>query len=191
MLPPEQIPDPWRSFLAKVDQNISGEVVLHCVGGFVVTMLYGLARTTADVDVVAVSSNSVDIRNLVSLAGKGSELHQKYGVYLDVVRIAPVPEDYERRLVALFPVSFQKLRLLALDPYDLALTKIERNIQRDRDDVKYLARKIPFDLNVLKARYHQELRPLLGNPQREDLTLQLWIEAIEEERSKYRTDPIL
>ena len=191
MLPPEQIPDPWRSFLAKVDQNISGEVVLHCVGGFVVTMLYGLARTTADVDVVAVSSNSVDIRNLVSLAGKGSELHQKYGVYLDVVRIAPVPEDYEQRLVALFPVSFQKLRLLALDPYDLALTKIERNIQRDRDDVKYLARKIPFDLNVLKARYHQELRPLLGNPQREDLTLQLWIEAIEEERSKYRTDPIL
>ena len=191
MLPPEQIPDPWRSFLAKVDQNISGEVVLHCVGGFVVTMLYGLARTTADVDVVAVSSNSVDIRNLVSLAGKGSELHQKYGVYLDVVRIAPVPEDYEQRLVALFPVSFQKLCLLALDPYDLALTKIERNIQRDRDDVKYLARKIPFDLNVLKARYHQELRPLLGNPQREDLTLQLWIEAIEEERSKYRTDPIL
>ena len=159
MLPPEQIPDPWRSFLAKVDQNISGEVVLHCVGGFVVTMLYGLARTTADVDVIAVSSNSVDIRNLVSLAGKGSELHQKYGIYLDVVRIAPVPEDYEQRLVALFPVSFQKLRLLALDPYDLALTKIERNIQRDRDDVKYLARKIPFDLNVLKARYHQELRP--------------------------------
>lgn len=28
----------------------------------------------------------------------------------------------------------------------------------------------------------KELRPLLGNPEREDLTLRLWIEAIEEER---------
>ena len=41
---------------------------------------------------------------------------------------------------------------------------------------------MPFDLNVLKIRYEKELRPNLGNPKREDLTLQLWIEAIEEER---------
>lgn len=36
--------------------------------------------------------------------------------------------------------------------------------------------------NVLKDRYEKELRPDLGNPRREDLTLRLWIEAIEEER---------
>jgi len=39
-----------------------------------------------------------------------------------------------------FPAAFQHLRLCALDPYDLALSKLERNIQRDREDVKYLAR---------------------------------------------------
>jgi hypothetical protein len=48
--------------------------------------------------------------------------------------------------------------------------------------VKYLARVVPLDLNALKTRYEKELRPYLGNPQREDLTLRLWIEAIEEER---------
>ena len=74
------------------------------------------------------------------------------------------------------------LRLFALDPYDLALSKIERNTQRDRDDVKHLARALPLDLNVLKDRYEKELRPDLGNPRREDLTLKLWIDAIEEER---------
>lgn len=189
MLPPEQIPEPWRSFLAEVDQSLSGEVVFHCIGGFVVTLLYGHARTTADIDVVAIMSNSVSGADLISLAGKGAGLHRKYGVYLDIVRIAAVPEDYEQRLVALSPEGFQNLRLLALDPYDLALTKIERNIQRDRDDVKYLARKIPFDLELLKTRYQEELRPLLGNPQREDLTLQLWVEAIEEERRKNSLDP--
>ena len=31
-------------------------------------------------------------------------------------------------------------------------------------------------------RYQHELRSYLGNPKREDLTLRLWIEAIEEDR---------
>jgi hypothetical protein len=82
----------------------------------------------------------------------------------------------------MFANTFNHLRLFALDPYDLALSKIERNTQRDRDDVKHLARTLPLDLNVLKDRYEKELRQDLGNPRREDLTLKLWIEAIEEER---------
>ena len=57
-------------------------------------------------------------------------------------------------------------------------------LQRDRDDVKHLAKTAPLDLEVLKERYQKELRWQLGNPEREDLTLCLWIEAIEEERSR-------
>ena len=82
----------------------------------------------------------------------------------------------------MFAKTFNHLRLCALDPYDLALSKIERNTQRDRDDVKHLARTLPLDVNVLKDRYEKELRPDLGNPTREDLTLKLRIGAIEEER---------
>jgi len=55
-------------------------------------------------------------------------------------------------------------------------------VQRDRDDVKYLAGKIPLDLNLLKDRYERELQANLGDPDREDITLRLRIEAIEEER---------
>jgi len=71
-----------------------------------------------------------------------------------------------------------------LDPYDLALSKLERNIQRDRDDVRHLASFVPLDLEILKERYGRELRWQLGNPEREDLTLKLWIEMIEEERMR-------
>ena len=39
----------------KVDENLQEDVALHCLGGFVVTMLYGLARSTADVDVITVA----------------------------------------------------------------------------------------------------------------------------------------
>ena len=72
---------------------------------------------------------------------------------------------------------------MAADPYDIALSKIERNSPRDRADVLYLANHIPFDLDRLRQRYLAELRFYLGVPLREDLTLNLWIEAIEEERA--------
>jgi hypothetical protein len=114
----------------------------------------------------------------------GGPLHKKYKIYLDHVGVAHVPEDYEERLTEIFPKVFKHLRLFALDPYDLALSKLERNIQRDRDDVMHLARTVPLDLEVLKDRYQEELRWQLANPEREDLTLRLWIEAIQEQRGK-------
>ena len=178
---PKHIPEPWRSFLLQVDEALEEQAELHCFGGFVVTMLYGLARITADVDVITIAPGSAK-RHLLDLAGKESEFHRKYGMYLDFVTVASVPEDYDQRLTEMFPGAFKHLRLLAFDPYDVALSKLERNIQRDRDDVKHLARTIPFDLDVLKDRYEKELRPLIGNPVREDLTLRLWLEAIQEER---------
>jgi hypothetical protein len=151
------------------------------LGGFVMTMLYGLDRPTADVDVLPIGSNAAT-ESLISLAGQGSKLHKKYRVYLQVVGVAQVPVNYEDRLTEMFPETFNHLRLFALDPYDLALSKLERNTQRDRDDVKHLARILSLDLKLLQERYQKELRPDLGNPDREDLTLKLWIEVIEEER---------
>lgn len=181
----ESIREPWKSFLWEIDRHLVEKVVLRCLGGFVITMLYGLERPTADIDILPVGSNvATDL--LIDLAGEGSALHKKYKVYLQVVGIAPIPIDYEDRLTEMFPKTFSNIRLLALDPYDLALSKIERNTQRDRDDVKHLARTVPLDLRVLTNRYHEELRSDLGNPTREDLTLKLWIESIEEERD--RTD---
>lgn len=84
----------------------------------------------------------------------------------------------------MFPGTFKHLRLFALDPYDLALSKIERNSQGDRDDVKHLARVVPFDLEPLRSRFENELKPNLAIPERESLTLQLWIDAIKEERAQ-------
>lgn len=47
----------------------------------------------------------------------------------------------------------------------------------------FLARTIPLDLATLKQRYESEMRPYLSRPDREDLTLELWIEMIEEDRN--------
>lgn len=170
-------PEPWFSFLSDIDAFLTEETHFHLLGGFVVTVIYGAARTTADLDAVATVQKDP---RLLAYAGQGSPLHLKHKVYLDPVGVAPLPENYEDRLTEIFPNTFTRLRLLALDAYDIALTKIERNTERDREDVKHLARVVPFDLEILKQRYHDELRVYLGNPVREDLTLRLWFAMIEE-----------
>jgi hypothetical protein len=179
---PAEIPEPWSSFLADLDALTKTETRLECLGGFVLTQIYGLPRYTADLDSVTINPRE-ELPTLLAAARQGSPLHKKHGVYLDFVTVATVPENYEDRLTEMFPGAFPHLRLFALNAYDLALAKLGRNIQRDRDDVKFLAQKIPFDITLFKRRYNEELRPYVANPQREDLTLQLWIEAIEEERN--------
>jgi hypothetical protein len=141
-------------------------------------MLQGLPRPTADVECLAVIPVGETAR-LQSLAGQGSALHRKYGVCVQNVAIVTVPDNYGDRLTPIFPTPYHTLLLLGLEAYDLALSKLERNSARDREDVRFLARAVPFDLAVLENRYHSELRPYLANPERHDLTLRLWLEMLQ------------
>ena len=172
-------PEPWNSFLKDLDGAVNDVVRLDCIGGFVVTQLYGLKRPTADVDVIELAPREAS-EILMRLAVQGGPLHKKHRIYLDRVTVAAVPENYEERLVEMFPGTYRYLRLMALDPYDIALSKLERNNQKDRDDVRFLAQTIPLDLSILQERYRAELRWQLGRPDREDLTMRLWLEMLSE-----------
>lgn len=169
--------EPWLSFLNGIDDQLNEEIALHCMGGFAVVQAYGLERATADIDVIAVLPAGTGSQ-LVALAGKESALRAQYGVYLDVVTVASVPEAYESRLGALYPGSWRNLRLFVLEPHDLALTKLERNFERDRGDVAHLARAGLLKAGVLQERYEQEMRPnVIGSVTWHDQTLQMWIAA--------------
>ena len=115
-MPAESILEPWKSFFTEIDDSLHEELALHCLGGFVMTMLYGLERPTADVDVLPFGLNPAT-GSLIDLAGEGSALHKKYGVYLQIVSIAQIPLNYEDRLTEMFARTFNHLRLFALDPY--------------------------------------------------------------------------
>lgn len=100
-MPPE-LPAPWLGFVRELDALLEHEVQLHCCGGFVVTTQHGLARSTADLDVLSVAPRE-DLRRLAAAARQGSALHKKYGVYLDVVTVATYPDEYESRLIEMQP----------------------------------------------------------------------------------------
>jgi hypothetical protein len=180
---PPDLAEPWRGFLTDLDASLEHEVQLHCCGGFVVTAVHGLARTTADLDVLSVVPTD-QRRALAAIAGRGSKLHQAHGVYLDIVTVATAPDSYEERLTELYPGRFQNLRVLALEVYDLVLAKLTRNADRDRGDLEYLAVAVPLEPSVLRDRYAREMRDYVAVPEREDLTIRLWIDIIEETRDR-------
>ena len=138
---PPDLAQPWRGFLTELDGLVAHEVRLHCFGGFVVTMRNGLARTTADLDVLSILPTE-DQRALATVAGKGSAL------------------------------------------------QLTRNADRDRSDVEYLGTVVPLDVAVLRERYQNEMRSYVGVPEREDLTLELWIDIIQEaQRARVPSKP--
>jgi hypothetical protein len=183
-MPSEPLPEPWRSFLLDLDKQLAGPTELHCFGGFVVAQCYGLMRPTADIDIL--ESKGTDLITIAKLAGRTSRLYKRHGVYIDVVTVADVPDNYDERLTTALDASFEKLQFRIFERHDLVLAKIVRNNDRDRADVAAIAGGPGLDIDVLRARYVKELRPKLGRPEREDLTLELWIEIIEETRQGWR-----
>jgi aspartyl/asparaginyl-tRNA synthetase len=77
----------------------------------------------------------------------------------------------------MFPQCWKHLRLQALDPHDLALTKLERNSMRDRADVRYLAQTGRLQKETLQRLYYDEYRICTtGRIESHDLTMKLWLE---------------
>jgi hypothetical protein len=172
----QKLPSPWKEFLTELDAALTEPVSLYCIGGFVVSLCYGLPRPTGDIDCYSVLPHSC-VHILEQTAGLGSPLSKKYKVFLHFVQVNTMPEDYEARSVEMFPGRFKRLRLYAPDPYDLILSKMERNSPKDREDVEYLVKAHHLDPQQLRERYEKELRPYLANESRHDLTLKLWLDA--------------
>jgi|HubBroStandDraft_1064217.scaffolds.fasta_scaffold25474_3 hypothetical protein len=142
------LPPPWPAFLADLDQSLTEAVELHCVGGFVLTAVYGIPRVTNDLDCISVIPHQATAE-LEQIAGEGSTLAKKHKVWLHVVGgISHYPGDYESRLTTL-PLGLKKLTLRVFEPYDLLLAKLARNSDKDMEDVQALVRKLRLKFDVL------------------------------------------
>ena len=172
---PKRIPEPWLSFLRDVGRMLGQSVEVHCLGGFVLTVLWGLPRPTGDVDFLEIEPADAG-DELLEIAGEESALAKRHKLQFHRVTVAECPEGYASRLVDITPRGLSRLRLQALEVHDLALAKLARNSPRDRADVEFLVRQGALDRQCLQDRFEKELRPYLLNEVREAATLKLWIE---------------
>lgn len=171
---PARVPEPWLSFLRDLDQALQEGVEVHCLGGFVLSVLWGLPRPTGDIDFIEIRPLTAG-ETVLRLAGEGSALAKKHDLKVQHVTVAEYPEGYESRLIDITPAGLRRLKLRALEIHDVVLAKLSRNSPRDRADVEYLARKGVLDRRRLEERFEAELRPYLLNEKREMLTLELWL----------------
>jgi hypothetical protein len=175
-----ELPQPWSEFLVELDQSLSEPVELHCVGGFVLTAIFGIHRSTGDLDFLRVIPPS-SWEELERLAGRESLLARKHKFCLHGVGgVSDWPEDYEERLVPL-DLGLKNLRLRILEPYDLLLSKLTRNSPKDREDVKAVAKKLGLSFAETYARFEKEMKPWLPRVEWHQNTLtKVWREYFRE-----------
>ncbi|MGA7926498.1 MAG: DUF6036 family nucleotidyltransferase [Candidatus Sulfotelmatobacter sp.] len=170
MPPKTDLPAPWPEFLSEVDHSLSTPVELHCAGGFVLTAVHGLSRSTGDLDYITIAPLDA-YQELERIAGRESKLAKKYKLYFHQTGgVTDFPENYEERLVEL-NLGLKNLSLKILEPYDLALSKLTRNSPKDREDVKLLAKNLGLTFGILYERFSTEMKPWLPNADRHELTL--------------------
>jgi hypothetical protein len=171
-----KLPSPWKDFLGEIDKALEKPLEIHCIGGFALVFYYGIPRTTGDIDYYTTVPADLNLEE----AGNGSDLHRKYKIYLHRVTVATLPEEYEERLSEMATGQFERLRLLVPDPYDYILSKLQRAGLKDADDALYLFRSRKLQGEILRERYHRELRDyLIGPLEQHDQTLERWIEIFE------------
>jgi len=140
----------------------------------VVEAVHKILRTTGDLDYISIRPPGA-FQTLEEIAGQQSKLARKHQLYLEQVGgVADYPDDYEKRLREL-DLGLKMLHLFVLDPYDLVLSKLTRNIWKDREDVKALAQQHSLSFSVVSKRYEKEMAPLIPNADKHHLTLyEVW-----------------
>jgi len=169
-----ELQKPWAGFLADLDAALTSSVEVHCLGGFVLIAAYDIPRATGDLDYLLTFPSDVSTL-LENLGGLDSKLAKKHHVCVERVGVSDLPEDYDSRLTEL-KFGLKHLRLLALNPYDLILSKLTRNSPKDVEDVKFLARTQHLEFPVLYSIFEKEMKPWLPNLARHELTLRIWEE---------------
>ena len=155
--------------LTEINNQLSSPVQLICIGGFVVTNIHGFSRSTGDLDHIESPELGAELQQI---AGKGTLLHKKYGLYVDYVGFVTMPLNFEERLVeTLF--HFANIKILVPEVYDLVLAKLERNSPKDQQDVQFLAKKYGLSFAVLQKRFEDEL-DFIPNRERHITTLNFW-----------------
>ncbi|MBK7779669.1 MAG: hypothetical protein IPJ58_02555 [Ardenticatenia bacterium] len=135
-----------RAFLNGLGQRQTEPEILVLLGGSALLLL-GSQRTTLDIDYVG--------DDLVQTAFQDTihEVATELELYADPVPIAhfvPIPADSKTR--QLFVDRYGKVDVFVIDPYVIALSKLDRGIDSDIADIVFLLERGFVELESLADR---------------------------------------
>lgn len=159
------------SILHKLGDRVPPNSRLVLVGGGALALL-GSPRLTIDIDFIGDDVHPAPLHKTVM------QIAQELKIYIELVpldRFIPLPKGNEGRAIRIG--QYGNLEIFIADPYSIALSKLDRGLDTDFDDIVFLvqnnyvnmeefermvrdalphARKYDFDPNIIE--HLQELR---------------------------------
>ncbi len=134
-------------FLGIVDGELKNPLELTAVGGTAMTLLE-LKDSTMDVDLNVDGKDFEEFRKVLERLGHG----YKIDLYANgLVFSQQLPEDYTQKRIAI-KTDYRSIRLYALHPLDIVVTKLGRLNDRDLEDIKTCVRKKKLTREQIKSR---------------------------------------
>lgn len=134
-------------FLEEIDKIIGNAVTLIAVGGTAMTLL-DLKGSTIDID-FDVSAEDVDVfRKTVKSLPPGPRID----IFMEgMIFSQQLPSDYLEKCIPV-KVKLKNIRLFALHPIDIVVTKIGRLNERDVEDIKSCVKKFKLERKDVEKR---------------------------------------
>lgn len=140
-----------RAFLTILGERWGEDGRLTLLGGCALLLL-GNSRTTLDIDYVGDDIAKTPFQHLIDKVAAEQRVH------VDAVPIdqfVPVPADSEARKIHVG--RYGRLDVFVLDPYVIAISKLDRGFDSDLDDVDFLLQRGILDLDRLKVEVTQAM----------------------------------
>ncbi len=155
-----------KKLFKNIDAKLTAIIDIYIIGGASAILGYNVIKETNDVDL----DGGIDSEfNRIFLA-EAKKL--KLDLHLSSKGVFSPPENYRARMIEeTFPKK--KLRVWYLDQYDLAISKIDRGIEKDLEDLKRVHAKSPFEVSRLVEIFNSEYIKVsaIGNPREKMMTL--------------------
>lgn len=151
--------DELREFLRAVDVHLTTAVRLLVIGGGAVTLGFHVDATTADIDTF--QSMTAQLEAAVELARRETGMDVPFGD----ATVADLPYDFEDRVVE-HSFGLEHLHVWTPEIHDLVLSKALRAYENDLAQLRALQGVTNIDLDVLVARFRDEMRHAIGDPRR-------------------------
>lgn len=121
-----------ESTLKELGKRVPPGSQLQLLGGGALTLL-GSPRPSLDIDFVGDDVHPNELhRTILNIA-------KEMGLFVDVVpidRFIPLPDGHEDRNIHIG--QFENLEIYVIDPYSIALSKVDRGSFTDYDDILFL-----------------------------------------------------
>lgn len=140
------------AWLKEIDKKLNTDIVLIAVGGTAMTLL-GLKSSTIDIDFCLSSKDEKEFESV---------LDKKFRVDLffdGFIFSEQLPDDYQE--ISKDILELKNIKLKALNPIDIVITKCARLNARDEEDISAIAKYV--DKQKLLERFELVVKTYAGN----------------------------